>query len=62
VYAVGAAVTGPGRATLDALVPGPDDGVSWARGTLLGTSPEGLRGDDDDGTLTMEAISKGSFH
>jgi len=67
VYATGATVTGPAAATLDALVPGPDGGRSWARGTLVGVSARlagRFRGadDDPDGSLTMEAALSGTFH
>jgi len=67
VYATAATVTGPAAATLDALVPGPDGGTTWARGTLVGVSARlagKFRGadDDPDGSLTMEAALSGTFH
>ncbi|WP_125808838.1 hypothetical protein [Actinoplanes sp. ATCC 53533] len=67
VYATGATVTGPAAATLDAIVPGPDGGRTWARGTLVGVSARlagRFRGADDgqDGSLTMEAALSGTFH
>jgi hypothetical protein len=69
-YATGAAVTGPDAATLDAVVPASDDGVSWARGTLYGgTAPESAfaraegDGDDgDDGSVRLETALIGTFH
>ena len=58
VYPVGAAVTGPPSATLDALVPGPS---AWARGTLIGGSNQ--RGfADEGGSVTVEAGLIGTFH
>jgi hypothetical protein len=63
-YATGATVTGPGAATLDAIVPGPDGGTTWARGTLVGgpAAPSGRFGGGDDGSLTMDAALIGTFH
>jgi hypothetical protein len=67
VYATGATVTGPAAATLDAVMPGPDGGTTWARGTLAGASagPAGQvrgTGDDPDGSVTVEAELNGTFH
>jgi len=67
VYATGATVTGPAAATLDAIVPGPDGGRTWARGTLVGVSARlagRYRGADDgqDGSLMVEAALSGTFH
>ena len=65
-YATGATVTGPDAATLDALVPGLDGGMPWARGTLVGgsTGPaaQSRGGDDGDGSLTTQAALIGTFH
>jgi hypothetical protein len=65
-YATGATVTGPDTATLDAVVPASDDGLSWARGTLYGgTVPQPLTadGDDDgDGSVGLETALIGTFH
>ncbi|GLY96633.1 hypothetical protein [Actinoplanes sp. NBRC 103695] len=58
VYPVGAAVTGPPSATLDALVPGP---LTWARGTLLGGSGQRAFA-DEGGSVTVEAGLIGTFH
>lgn len=58
VYPVGAAVTGPPSATLDALVPGP---LTWARGTLLG-APSQRAFADEGGSVTVEAGLIGTFH
>jgi hypothetical protein len=66
-YATGATVTGPGAATLDAIVPGPDGGRTWARGTLVGAPSRpaaefGGGTGDGDGSLTAEAALIGTFH
>jgi hypothetical protein len=66
-YATGATVTGPDAATLDAVVPASDDGVSWARGTLYrGTAPQfaaaAADGDDGDGSVSLETALIGTFH
>ncbi|GIJ77060.1 hypothetical protein [Micromonospora phaseoli] len=71
VYATGATVTGPEDATLDAVVPGPDDGVTWVRGTLLesGKPLVGAAGrttvtadDDQDEAVVARAALIGTFH
>lgn len=67
VYAVGATVTGPAAATLDAIVPGPDGGTTWTRGTLVGVSARlagrfRAAGAGEDGSLTMDAVLSGTFH
>ena len=65
-YATGATVTGPEAATLDAVVPASDDGVSWARGTLYaGTAPQpatAAADGDDDGSVSLETTLIGTFH
>ncbi|GLW34751.1 hypothetical protein [Actinoplanes regularis] len=68
-WATGAKVTGPAEATLDAIVPAGDDGVSWARGTLFGGyappaafASEDEDDDDGDGSLTLETGLIGTFH
>jgi hypothetical protein len=66
-YATGAKVTGPEAATLDAVVPASDGGVSWARGTLYGGSaPQPLvgsaDGEGDDGSVSLETSLIGTFH
>ena len=61
-YPVGAAVTGPESATLDAIVPGADDGITWARGTLFGAAAGSRAADDGDGSVTVEAGLIGTFH
>jgi hypothetical protein len=64
-YATGATVAGPAAATLDAVVPGPDDGVTWARGTLFGATAQsaGARADGGgDESATVEAALIGTFH
>jgi len=67
-YATGATVTGPAEATLDAIVPAANDGVSWARGTLFGGPAQPAiaakeDGDDDgDGSVTLETALIGTFH
>lgn len=66
-YATGAVVTGPEAATLDALVPASDDGVSWARGTLYGgVAPESVVASADggggDGSISLESTLIGTFH
>lgn len=68
-YVTVATVTGPQAATLDAIVPASDDGVSWARGTLFGgtapaaafASAEG-DGGGDDGSVSLETALIGTFH
>jgi hypothetical protein len=62
-YATGASVSGPPAAALDAIVPGPDDGTSWARATLVGV-PGMQRNDDedDDGSVTLDSGRIGTFH
>ncbi|RZU53794.1 hypothetical protein EV385_5728 [Krasilnikovia cinnamomea] len=67
VYATGATVTGPEAATLDAIVPGPDGGSTWARATLAGTSAGQAgrfrgAGGGDGGSVTMDAALIGTFH
>jgi hypothetical protein len=62
VYATGASVSGPANAALDAIVPGPDDGTSWARATLIGSQGMRTAGDDDDGSVTLDAARIGTFH
>ncbi|MEV6632443.1 hypothetical protein AB0M54_17010 [Actinoplanes sp. NPDC051470] len=61
VYGVGATVTGPPRATLDAIVPGPDNGTTWARGTLFGVASKKAFA-DEGGTVMVEAAFGGTFH
>lgn len=66
-YATGATVTGPDAATLDAVVPASDDGVSWARGTLYGgAAPRFAAGDEggdgDGGSVGLETALIGTFH
>jgi hypothetical protein len=73
LYGVGATSTGDG-VTLDALVPDPEGGAAWARGSRLGgpasiatTTPGyGHRaaddGDGDDGSVTGQAVLIGTFH
>lgn len=62
-FAVGATVTGPLPAGLDAIVPHPE-GESWARATLLPSHGQAARTAQggDGGTLTMEAALIGTFH
>jgi hypothetical protein len=60
-YATGASVSGPSGAALDAIVPGPDDGTSWARATLMGGQNK-RAGGDDDGSVTLDGARIGTFH
>jgi hypothetical protein len=62
--ATGASVDGPPSAALDAIVPGPDDGVSWARGTLL-DPPDARRSaldGEDDGSVTLTVSGVGTSY
>jgi hypothetical protein len=61
-YATGATVTGPGAATLDAVVPASDDGVSWARGTLYGGMAQKSADGGDDESVSLETALIGTFH
>jgi hypothetical protein len=67
-FATGATVTGPAAATLDAVVPDSGDGTTWVRGTLAVRGPAAPAGpfrgagDDQDGSVTVDAALIGTFH
>lgn len=67
VYAVGAAVTGPGEFFLSALVPGPNLHLAGAEAAQASPLPGAgtLRadgGEDGDGSLTVTGLLMGAFH